>query len=92
MSAVGRPKKKALKAAGPKLEVLKVGARSRDAIKKVRDYSTPRQVMTVAEIAEYLKVQRITIYRLARKGKIPAFKPAATRAALNLPSAASQIE
>ena len=30
--------------------------------------------MTVAEIAEYLKVRQITIYRWARKGKIPAFK------------------
>ena len=30
--------------------------------------------MTVTELAEYLKVQRITIYRWVRKGKIPAFK------------------
>ena len=59
---------------GPRLEVLKVGGSPGDAIKKARDYSTPRYVMTVAEIAEYLKVQRITIYRWARKGKIPAFR------------------
>jgi len=71
-SAVGKPKKKATP--GPRLEVLKVGGCPRDAIKKARDYSTPRYVMTVAEIAEYLKVRQITIYRWARKGKIPAFK------------------
>jgi len=58
----------------PKLEVLKIGGCSRDAFKKARDYSTLRPVMTVAEIAEYLKVRRITIYRWVRKGKIPAFK------------------
>ena len=39
-----------------------------------RDDATPRRILTVAEIAEYLKVQRGTIYRWARKGKIPAFK------------------
>jgi excisionase family DNA binding protein len=71
-SALGKPKKKATPR--PRLEVLKVGGCSRDAIKKARDDSTPRYVITVAEIAEYLKVQRITIYRWARKGKIPAFK------------------
>ena len=71
-SALGKPKKKAMPR--PRLEVLKVGGCSTDAIRKARDYSTPRYVMTVAEIAEYLKVQRITIYRWARKGKIPAFK------------------
>ena len=39
-----------------------------------RDDATPRRIMTVAEIADYLNVGRRTIYRLARKGKIPAFK------------------
>ena len=72
-NVVGRPKKKARKTPGPRLEVLKVGGCTRDAFKKARDYSTPRY-MTVAEMAEYLKVRRITIYRWARKGKIPAFK------------------
>jgi excisionase family DNA binding protein len=38
------------------------------------DDATPRRIMTVAEVAEYLKVHRATIYRMARKGKIPAFK------------------
>ena len=41
---------------------------------KPRDDATPRRFMTVAEVAEYLKFRRITIYRWARKGKIPAFK------------------
>jgi len=41
---------------------------------KPRDDATPRHIMTVAEIAEYLKVQRVTIHRWARNGKIPAFK------------------
>ena len=69
---MGKLKKKATP--GPGLEVLKVGDCSRDAIKKARDYSTPRYVMTVAEIAEYLNITRSTIYRLARTGKLPAFK------------------
>jgi excisionase family DNA binding protein len=30
--------------------------------------------MTVAELAEYLKVHRATIYGMARKGKLPGFK------------------
>jgi excisionase family DNA binding protein len=38
------------------------------------DDATPRRIMTVAEVAEYLKVHRATIYRMAGKGKIPAFK------------------
>ncbi len=31
-------------------------------------------VMTVREVAEYLKVKERTIYRLVAKGGIPAFK------------------
>ena len=41
---------------------------------KPRDDATPRRIMTVAEVAEYFSVGRNTIYRWARKGKIPAFK------------------
>jgi excisionase family DNA binding protein len=33
-----------------------------------------RRIMTVAEVAEYFNVGRNTIYRLARNGKVPAFK------------------
>lgn len=32
------------------------------------------EVLTVKEIAEYLKMNPITIYRLANAGRIPAFK------------------
>ncbi len=38
------------------------------------DDATPRRIMTAAEVAEYFNVGQITIYRLARSGKIPAFK------------------
>jgi len=41
---------------------------------KPRDDATPRRIMTVAEVAEYFNVGRRTIYKMARKGKIPAFK------------------
>jgi excisionase family DNA binding protein len=41
---------------------------------KPRDDATPRRIVTAPELAEFLKVQRGTIYRWARKGKIPAFK------------------
>jgi excisionase family DNA binding protein len=30
--------------------------------------------MTVADVAKYLRVHRITIYRLASRGKLPSFK------------------
>ena len=32
------------------------------------------QVLTVKEVAEYLKVNDRTVYRMATAGKIPAFK------------------
>ncbi|MCG7876038.1 MAG: helix-turn-helix domain-containing protein [Candidatus Thiodiazotropha endolucinida] len=32
------------------------------------------QVLTVKEVAEYLKVNDRTVYRMAANGKIPAFK------------------
>jgi len=31
-------------------------------------------VMTVAEVADYLKMKTVTIYKHAQEGKIPAFK------------------
>lgn len=33
-------------------------------------------ILTIKEVAEYLKVNERTIYRLANKGDIPAFKVA----------------
>lgn len=32
------------------------------------------EILTIKEVAEYLKVNERTIYRLANKGEIPAFK------------------
>ncbi len=32
------------------------------------------KLMTVKEVAEYLRLDEHTIYRMARKGEIPAFK------------------
>jgi len=33
-----------------------------------------RPVMTVDEVAEYLRIPRATVYKLAQKGKIPCQK------------------
>ena len=35
---------------------------------------TDTDIMTVREVAEYLKVKERTIYRLVANGRIPAFK------------------
>jgi excisionase family DNA binding protein len=32
------------------------------------------QIMTVSEVAEYLKISEMTTYKLVQEGKIPAFK------------------
>jgi excisionase family DNA binding protein len=34
----------------------------------------PAKVLTVNELAEYLRVHRSTIYRLLKKGLLPGFK------------------
>jgi len=36
--------------------------------------ASPVKVLTVVEIADYLRVHPSTIYRLLRKGNLPAFK------------------
>lgn len=36
------------------------------------------EVMTIKEVADFLKVNERTIYRLAMKGEIPAFKVGTT--------------
>ena len=41
---------------------------------KPRDPSTASRMTTVAEVARYLHVQPMTIYRLIRRGQLPAFK------------------
>ena len=32
------------------------------------------EIMTVNEVAEYLKISEVTTYKLVQEGKIPAFK------------------
>ena len=32
------------------------------------------RVMTVSEVAAYLRISRITAYRMVRSGKLPAFR------------------
>lgn len=34
------------------------------------------EMLTVKEVAEYLKMKPVTIYKLAKEGRIPAFKVA----------------
>jgi excisionase family DNA binding protein len=36
--------------------------------------ATNARVLTVNELAEYLRVHRSTIYRLLKKGELPGFK------------------
>jgi excisionase family DNA binding protein len=36
--------------------------------------ASPAKVMTVNELADYLRVHRSTIYRLLKKGQLPGFK------------------
>lgn len=47
----------------------------------------PEEILTIEEVAEYLKSGKRTVYRLAASGKIPAFKLGGTwrfrRAELN---------
>jgi len=45
-------------------------------MKKMDKEILKRQVLTVEQLAEYLQVDKYTIYRLAKKGKIPATKVA----------------
>ncbi len=33
-----------------------------------------KDILTIKEVAEYLKVTERTLYRLAQEGKVPAFK------------------
>ena len=39
---------------------------------------TPEVILTLPEVAEYLKLTTKTIYRLAQSGRIPAFKAGAS--------------
>lgn len=48
----------------------------------MRDLRTKKpmtdQILTVKEVADYLKVNERTVYRMATAGKIPAFKVGAS--------------
>ncbi|MGB6553353.1 MAG: helix-turn-helix domain-containing protein [Candidatus Binataceae bacterium] len=43
-------------------------------IATVMQSATVTKVLTVNELAEYLRVHRSTIYRLLKKGQLPGFK------------------
>ena len=38
------------------------------------DNTVKRKVLTIPEVSEYLRVSRQTIYRMLRRGDIPAFR------------------
>jgi excisionase family DNA binding protein len=38
------------------------------------DDAIPSRIMTTAETARYLRIDRSTLYKMAGKGQIPAFK------------------
>jgi excisionase family DNA binding protein len=40
--------------------------------------TSPDSVLTVKEVADYLRVNQRTVYRLAVEGKLPGFKVGAT--------------
>ncbi len=39
-----------------------------------REVVMSKEIMTIKEVTEYLKMNYRTVYRLAEKGEIPAFK------------------
>ncbi len=41
---------------------------------KSRGNAMPRLIMTSSEVAHYLRVNQGTLYKLIRRGRIPAFK------------------
>jgi excisionase family DNA binding protein len=41
---------------------------------KPGDDAMPSRIMTAAEVAEYLQIHLVTLYRMVRKRQIPAFK------------------
>jgi excisionase family DNA binding protein len=40
----------------------------------MKDQKKPEKLMTLEEVAEYLRLSVHTIYKMAQKGKIPALK------------------
>ncbi len=41
---------------------------------KPRHDATPDPIMTVTEVAQYLRIHQGTLYKLIRRGEIPVFK------------------
>lgn len=44
------------------------------ASKRTRPAATLRGVLTISELAEYLKISQSTLYKLAQEGKVPGQK------------------
>ena len=38
------------------------------------DTMPPREILKMDEVSAYLQIHKMTLYRLANKGKIPAFR------------------
>jgi len=41
---------------------------------KLRHAAAPSPIMTSKEVAKYLRIHQITLYKLIRRGEIPSFK------------------
>jgi excisionase family DNA binding protein len=41
---------------------------------KVKELNSDSSIMTADEVAEYLKLSKITVYKLAKDGALPGFR------------------
>jgi excisionase family DNA binding protein len=39
-----------------------------------KDLNNDRSILTADEVADYLKLHKVTVYKLAKQGKIPGFR------------------
>ena len=39
-----------------------------------KEYNKEDEIMTVTDVAEYLKISEVTTYKFVQEGKIPGFK------------------
>ena len=39
-----------------------------------KDYNKEDEIMTISEVAEYLKISEVTTYKFVQDGKIPGFR------------------
>src|SRR5438477_3184410 len=67
-------RKRDLSTGWPDLPKLDISNEPQTIRRRRRTRAKAKSVMTVAEVAEYLRVHRTTIYRLLWKKKIPAFR------------------